>query len=154
MGDPYWMEIAKAEHGTAEIQGGENPRILEYFRSTSYHATEDEVPWCAAFVSWVLEQCGLANPSTVRARDFEAYGTEISEWKPGASKHVADTAKAAGVPTHWGRSSRISWVEHAARLGYASCDTTQPLWEKRSFRKWVQCIDGGHWAPPQQQLSL
>jgi len=84
MGDPYWMEIAKAEHGTAEIQGGENPRILEYFRSTSYHAAEDEVPWCAAFVSWVLDQCGLANPSTVRARDFEAYGTEIREWQPGA----------------------------------------------------------------------
>jgi uncharacterized protein (TIGR02594 family) len=81
--ESFWLDVAEAEHGTAEVRGGENPRILEYFRSTVYHAPEDEVPWCAAFVSWVLDQCQLDNPSTVRARDFLEYGTELPDWRPG-----------------------------------------------------------------------
>jgi len=83
MSEAYWIDVARAEHGVSEIRGGENERILEYFRSTVYHASEDEVPWCAAFVSWVLDQCQLDNPSTVRARDFQEYGTELPAWKPG-----------------------------------------------------------------------
>lgn len=79
----YWLDVAYAEHGVAEVRGGENERILEYFRSTTYHASEDEVPWCAAFVSWVLDQCQLDNPATVTARKFENYGTELPDWRPG-----------------------------------------------------------------------
>ena len=78
-----WLDVAYAEHGVAEVRGGENERILEYFRSTNYHASEDEVPWCAAFVSWVLDQCQLENPATVTARKFEDYGTELPDWRPG-----------------------------------------------------------------------
>ena len=83
MEQPYWLDIALAEAGTKEVRGGENPRILEYFRSTAYHASEDEVPWCAAFTSWVLDQAQLSNPSTVRARDFESYGTKLDEPRRG-----------------------------------------------------------------------
>ena len=84
MSEPFWLDVALAEHGVAEIQGGENPRIIEYFKSTNYHATEDEVPWCAAFVSWVLDQCKLDNPATVTARNFERYGVELPDWRVGA----------------------------------------------------------------------
>ena len=83
MEQPYWLDIAIAEAGTKEIRGGENQRILEYFRSTVYHASEDEVPWCAAFASWVLDQAQLQNPATVRARDFEGYGVELDKPRRG-----------------------------------------------------------------------
>ncbi len=78
-----WLDVASEEHGTAEVQGGENQRILEYFRSTRYHAKEDEVPWCAAFVCWCLEQAKMENPSTARSRDFLDYGVELDGWRPG-----------------------------------------------------------------------
>jgi len=83
MGDAYWLDVASAEHGVAEVRGGETQRIIEYFRSTSYHASEDEVPWCAAFVSCVLDQCQLDNPATVTARRFLDYGVELRDWRPG-----------------------------------------------------------------------
>ena len=83
-GLPVWLDAAIAEHGVAEVRGGENERILEYFRSTVYHAREDEVPWCAAFVCWCLDQTQQPNPSTVRSRDFLEYGVELDGWRLGA----------------------------------------------------------------------
>lgn len=74
IGELSWMEKAKGELGQYEVRGGENPRILEYAAATTLHAAEDEVPWCAAFVSWCLPDGGL---HSARARDYLNYGAAI-----------------------------------------------------------------------------
>lgn len=78
MSEP-WMEIAKGELGVAEVAGGEdNPRILEYHAVTSLHATADEVPWCASFASWCLEQVGIESPRRANARSFLDWGEALA----------------------------------------------------------------------------
>jgi uncharacterized protein (TIGR02594 family) len=76
-----WMDVAKKELGQHEVQGGENPRILEYLRSTYIGAPgnqEDETPWCSAFVNWCLQQVGIKGTRSAWARSFETYGKKMT----------------------------------------------------------------------------
>lgn len=96
---PAWIEIAEKELGVHEIRGGETKRILEYHSKTSLHAKEDEVPWCSAFVNWVMDQAGYKRTDSAAARSWASYGERLSEFKPycivifkrgtGAQGHVA-----------------------------------------------------------------
>jgi uncharacterized protein (TIGR02594 family) len=62
---PIEAALAELASGVAEVVGVEhNPRILEYHTATSLGASEDEVPWCAAFVNWCLLQAGAASSSS------------------------------------------------------------------------------------------
>lgn len=71
MTEPRWMQIARAEIGVKEIKGdADNARIVEYHQSTSLHAKDDETPWCAAFVNWVLDQAKLGTTHRANARSF------------------------------------------------------------------------------------
>src|SRR6185436_11178789 len=55
-----WMDIARAEIGQGEVAGSRhNPRILEYHASTRLKPNTDEIPWCASFVNWVMQQAGF-----------------------------------------------------------------------------------------------
>jgi uncharacterized protein (TIGR02594 family) len=75
---PNWISIALAEQGQTEEPGpNHNPRIVEYHARTSLAAKDDETPWCASFVSWVMTEAGLRNPNTARARDFLHYGQSL-----------------------------------------------------------------------------
>ena len=72
---PPWLRLALLEHGQKERQGpADNPRILQYFESTRYHAQHDEVPWCAAFVCHCLEHAGVASTRSARAASFADWG--------------------------------------------------------------------------------
>lgn len=74
---PPWLKVARRELGVKEVSGpGSHPRILQYFRSTKYHAQSDEVPWCAAFVCFCLEQAGIRSTHSARAADFAAWGND------------------------------------------------------------------------------
>jgi uncharacterized protein (TIGR02594 family) len=81
---PGWLSAAEVELGTTEIAGpvDHNPRILQYFKATTYHAMADEVPWCAAFVCWCLEAAGVASTKSARARDFLRWGVAIGDPAP------------------------------------------------------------------------
>lgn len=96
---PLWYQIATKELGVTEVRGGENKRILEYHSATSLKAREDEVSWCASFVSWVLLQAGCKSLKTAWARDYLSYGNKLSAPKkycimvfernaPGGDSHV------------------------------------------------------------------
>lgn len=77
---PKWMLIAEKEIGQREKPGKEhNPRILEYLRATRLdeQALADETAWCAAFVSWCLEQSGYKNPHYALARNYLKYGDAV-----------------------------------------------------------------------------
>jgi len=79
-----WYEVAKGEIGVKEITGdGSNPRIEEYHAATSIGASDDDVPWCASFACWCLEQAGLASTDSPAARSFLKWGRAIDEPEPG-----------------------------------------------------------------------
>lgn len=79
-----FMDIAMAELGQKEIEGAEdNSRIEEYFTATSYHASDDETPWCAAFTNWVLMKAGIARTESAAALSFKKWGMEVKQPKYG-----------------------------------------------------------------------
>jgi uncharacterized protein (TIGR02594 family) len=84
---PRWLTVAQGEIGQREINGAaHNPRILAYQQATSLRATDDETPWCAAFVCWCLEEAGIESTRSSRARSFTSWGRKLvpSEVGPGA----------------------------------------------------------------------
>ncbi len=82
-----WMEIARAEEGVKEIVGDEdNPRVLQYLRSTSlgkWAASRDETPWCSAFVNWCITQAGLEGTNSAMARSWLGWGVDLAMPRPG-----------------------------------------------------------------------
>ena len=74
------LDVANAELGQQEIAGDEdNPRIVAYHDETSLNAGDDETPWCAAFVNWVLKQAGYQGTNKATARSFLHWGHGIPE---------------------------------------------------------------------------
>lgn len=83
-GEPIWLQCARRELGVAEEVGSaNNSRILEYHSATSLKATSDSTPWCSAFVSWVLEVCGIESTKSAAARSYLSWG-RASQLKLGA----------------------------------------------------------------------
>lgn len=81
-----WMAIARGELGIKEYAGkfNNNPRIIEYHKTTSLGASEDEVSWCAAFVGWVMIQAGYTSTRSALARSYLTWGTPLSAPQYGA----------------------------------------------------------------------
>lgn len=81
-----WMNIAMGELGVKEYAGkfNNNPRIIEYHKTTSLGASEDEVSWCAAFVGWVMLQAGYTSTRSALARSYLTWGSALSEPRYGA----------------------------------------------------------------------
>ena len=72
---PAYYKIAMSEIGVLEYPGDKhNPRIIEYHSHTNLKATTDEVPWCASFVCWCLDQAGYNHPHSASARSFLDWG--------------------------------------------------------------------------------
>lgn len=73
-----WYAIARAELGVREVRGsGDNPRIVEYLRSTTLDApaaSQDETPWCSAFANWCVERAGAAGTDSAWARSWLTWG--------------------------------------------------------------------------------
>ncbi len=82
---PEWMRIAEAELGVHETPGPQaTQRIIEYDSATSLKATSDEVPWCAAFVNWVLRGCGIPGTNSAAAKSFANWGEHCDGSQIGA----------------------------------------------------------------------
>lgn len=73
---PY--EIATRELGTKEIVGEKhNPEVLKYFSKVGHSwVKDDELAWCAAFVGYCLEECGIKSTRKLNARSYLDFGTE------------------------------------------------------------------------------
>lgn len=76
-----WMLIALAEEGEKEFTGnGDNPRIVEYLRSTNLAAPlniNDETPWCSAFANWCIERAGMEGTDSAAARSWLNWGKNL-----------------------------------------------------------------------------
>ena len=75
---PSFVKIALKEVGIAESHGKDhNKRVLEYQATTSGKYTDDETPWCGAFVSWVLTKANIKHGIKIpeRAKDWSSFGS-------------------------------------------------------------------------------
>jgi uncharacterized protein (TIGR02594 family) len=91
-----WMSIARGE---LELQvrtlpGQEHdPRILEYFDTTTYQPGDDETAWCSAFVNWVLKKAGKKGTRSAAAKSWLDWGTTLAAPREGAVTVIYYKAK-------------------------------------------------------------
>ena len=86
MADPIWLQEAQRHLGTREWPGKRhNPRVLGYFARAGFAGiSDDETPWCAAFVNAVLADAGLPTSGKLTARSFLNWGTPLDTPRRGA----------------------------------------------------------------------
>lgn len=76
--EPPWLVIARGELGVKEVIGNkDNPRIVAYHQTCTLKATDDETPWCSAFVNWCITQAGLIGTNSAAAISWLKWGREI-----------------------------------------------------------------------------
>lgn len=83
---PSWVDVALQElqAGVKEVPGpGDNPRVIEYHQSCTLKATDDDVPWCSAFVNWVMQQVGYKGTKSAAAISWKDWGKELDEGRLG-----------------------------------------------------------------------
>lgn len=73
------VEIALKEYGTRAVQGeNSNPEVIKYFHGTGFDwVKNDDTPWCAAFLNWILKEAGIAGTNSLLARSFLAFGEHV-----------------------------------------------------------------------------
>ncbi|MCJ2030553.1 TIGR02594 family protein [Methylobacterium sp. J-043] len=76
VGEAPWFTAAKAEEGVDEINDA--ARVMQYFQSTTFHATSAKDPWCAAFVTFCMKNCGN---SIVAASVIARNNAQAAAWK-------------------------------------------------------------------------
>jgi uncharacterized protein (TIGR02594 family) len=83
--EPKWITLAREEIGTHEIAGEhDNPAIMRYYADAGHpEIRHDEISWCAAYASAMLERAGEHSPKTLSARDFMRWGKPLKTPKPG-----------------------------------------------------------------------
>ena len=71
-------DIATAELGVHETPGPESTaRIIEYDKHTTLKATDDSIPWCAAFANFVTDTAGFPGTHQANARSFLEWGVPL-----------------------------------------------------------------------------
>lgn len=74
-----WLDTARKYFGTTEVKGAKhNPTILRWWTAIRAPFTDDESPWCAAFVGGVLEECGIKSSRSAAARSYLKWGQRLS----------------------------------------------------------------------------
>ena len=83
---PDYIKRALKEVGTYEIHGDkDNPRVVEYLRTCAGRYSDDETPWCGAFVNWVMKRSKYDTVSIPeRAKSWLGFGIPIEEPAMGA----------------------------------------------------------------------
>ena len=67
---PDYFQTALSQINTSEIEGKEsNPQIDEYLKAVGM-PSDDDIPWCAAFVCWCLGQHEHQHPGVPTARSL------------------------------------------------------------------------------------
>jgi len=87
MSEPLYLTIARKDIGLKEIVGSKHhQKILEAFKlSGATWITDDETPWCAAFLaSWLLAAKFSIPKSAYRALSWLTYGAGLYHPMQGA----------------------------------------------------------------------
>lgn len=73
------VAVARSYIGIHEIKGPKHEaKILEWWKLAHTTFTDDETPWCAGFVSGILEEAGYVSARTGWARGYLKWGTKLS----------------------------------------------------------------------------
>ncbi len=84
-GEPRWLTFARRYSGLREIKGKNHaPEILAMWKATGLPFKDDETPWCAGFVGFVLESVGIASTRSGMARSYEKWGVTLNKPAVGA----------------------------------------------------------------------
>lgn len=95
--DPIWLRIAKSYLDVEEIEGYKhNPIILGWWKRLGISISDDETPWCAAFVGGCLEEAGLRSSRSGMARSYENWGIRLPGPAIGAVATMWRGSKASG----------------------------------------------------------
>lgn len=79
-----WMALARAQIGTKEVAGaGNNASVISFYTEAGVPQKEDAVPWCAAFVGAMLKRAGYKGTSSLMARSYLNWGTELTKPRAG-----------------------------------------------------------------------
>lgn len=76
---PSWLLRALLELRIAEIPGRQDsPRVQEYIRVNGVDGTpDDDSPWCADFMNWVMIKEGFPGTRSRLAKSFLKFGTPL-----------------------------------------------------------------------------
>jgi uncharacterized protein (TIGR02594 family) len=91
-----WIEVAFKEWGVKEWEPGSNPAILKYWQVAAPIVHDDDIAWCAAFMTWVMSQAGHPEMASPFPAAWKTMGVE-STCVPGA---LAVTKNASGSSGH------------------------------------------------------
>jgi len=82
--EPEWMAEARSYIGEREIKGRQhNPLILRWWTLIHAGFSDDETPWCAAFVGGILENHGIKSSRSAAARSYLTWGRVLDRPIPG-----------------------------------------------------------------------
>lgn len=83
---PRWYETAQTYLGTKEVPGKltNNPLILQMWQRIRAPFSDDETPWCAAFVGNCLEIEGIKSTRSAAARSYANWGLSLGTPTVGA----------------------------------------------------------------------
>jgi len=75
-----WLDVAWQLYGEKEIPGAaDNARIVSWSRRLGHSwVTNDEVPWCAAYVGHVLSAAGFRSSGSLLARSYLKWGQPLA----------------------------------------------------------------------------
>lgn len=105
--DAPWLAVARAEMGVRELSTRDrhNERIVEYHQTTTFRAQDDETPWCASFVNWVMIQAGYRGRNSARARDWLDWGRDLGDQPRSGAVAVIKRRSGGGHDQSTGSSS-------------------------------------------------
>ena len=108
------MPLAYAELGQHEVSGSRiNPKIAGYFRRAGHpEITDDETPWCAAFVGAMLESVGIRGSRSLAARSYTRWGVEMGKPSFGAITVLSR----GGDPSLGHVGFLVSWTSSSVTL--------------------------------------
>lgn len=81
---PYgkYVDFALGMVGTEE--GKDDRLISQFFGTTTLGTMPSSVPWCAAFICWLLEQFGFKSTGSAAASENQYLGVPCADNVPGA----------------------------------------------------------------------
>lgn len=93
---PIWLDIARKYIGLKEIKGPKhNSTILRMWVAIkAAWFKDDETPWCAGFVGFVLEEAGIKSTRSAAARSYETFGKKLD--RPAVGCIAVKTRKGGG----------------------------------------------------------
>lgn len=73
------LKIALSQYGVTETRGPENnPEVMKYYHETGRTwVSNDETPWCDAFLDWCAMKAGLKFSPGLNARGWLTIGQEV-----------------------------------------------------------------------------